>query len=48
MVLTVGAGKLICTHTIGHLLVDHCCTETGCVLLNGRAPGDEQGECMRA
>jgi hypothetical protein len=35
------------TDTFGHLLIDHCCIETGCVLLNGRAPGDEQGECTR-
>ena len=29
----------------GKLLVQHLCIETGCVLLNGRAPGDEHGAC---
>lgn len=31
----------------GKLFIDHCCLETGCFLLNGRAPGDELGECTR-
>ena len=34
--------------SFGHLLVDKCCLEAGCVLLNGRACGDEQGACTRA
>ena len=31
----------------GKLLITQCCIEAGCILLNGRAPGDEQGACTR-
>jgi hypothetical protein len=31
----------------GRLLVEQCCIEAGCILLNGRAPGDEHGACTR-
>ena len=33
--------------SFGKMLVAQCCIEAGCVLLNGRAPGDEQGACTR-
>lgn len=35
------------TDAFGKLLITQCCIEAGCILLNGRAPGDEHGACTR-
>ena len=35
------------TDSFGRMLIAQCCIEAGCLLLNGRAPGDEQGACTR-
>ena len=33
--------------SFGKMMIEQCCIEAGCMLLNGRAPGDEQGACTR-